>query len=457
MSEEGWAAEEFAGVELGDKRLHDRLIVLAEQRAKRPNASIAQSSESAAGMEAAYRFFDNEAVGAEEILTGHYQASIQRAREVRVVLAVQDTTILDYSHHPATHGLGYLNDLEHQGMLCHATLLVTPERVPLGLIDQQMLLRDAAEFQIDKEQRKQLPIAAKESWKWMVGLAASLRAQQQMPNTQVICVGDSKSDVYDVFLQAQANQQALLVRAAQDRNVDGAGKHLWAQLQGQALAGQVQMRVPRQGGGKKVRMATLEVRFAAVTLLPPLARAKEKLPSIAVWGVLAQEMHAPAGAEALEWLLLTTLPVTNFGEAQEILGYYTGRWVIETYHKVLKSGCRVEERQFADGDNLQRYLALDAVVAWRVLYLTMLSRELPDLPCTAFFEPEEWQALYCFTFQVKQAPQTVPSLRDATRWLAQLGGYLGRKSDGPPGPMTIWRGLYRLADITSAWLLFHVS
>lgn len=251
MSEEGWAAEEFAGVELGDKRLHDRLIVLAEQRAKRPNASIAQSSESAAGMEAAYRFFDNEAVGAEEILTGHYQASIQRAREVRVVLAVQDTTILDYSHHPATHGLGYLNDLEHQGMLCHATLLVTPERVPLGLIDQQMLLRDAAEFQIDKEQRKQLPIAAKESWKWMVGLAASLRAQQQMPNTQVICVGDSELDVYDVFLQAQANQQALLVRAAQDRNVDGAGKHLWAQLQGQALAGQVQMRVPRQGGGKK--------------------------------------------------------------------------------------------------------------------------------------------------------------------------------------------------------------
>jgi hypothetical protein len=457
MSEEGWAAGEFAGVELGDKRLHDRLIELAEQRLKRPNASIAQSSESAAGMQAAYRFFDNEAVGAEEILAGHYEASIQRGSQVAVVLAVQDTTILDYSHHPATKGLGYLNDLAHQGMLLHSTMLVTPERVPLGLIDQQVLLRDEADFQIEKEQRKQLPIAEKESWKWVVGLDASIRAQQQMPHTQVICVGDSESDVYDVFLKAKASQQALLVRAGQDRNVDGPGKHLWAHLEGQPLAGEVQIRVPRQGGGKNVRTATLEVRFAPVTLLPPLARAKEKLPTIAVWGVLAQEKHPPVGVEALQWLLLTTLPVTTFAEAQEVLGYYTARWVIETFHKVLKSGCRVEERQFADGDNLQRYLALDAVVAWRVLYLTMLARELPDLPCTAFYEPEEWQALYCFTFKVKLAPQTIPTLSDATRWVAMLGGYLGRKSDGPPGPMTIWRGLYRLADITSAWLMFHDS
>ncbi len=453
--EEGrWAAEEFALVELGDKRRNQRLIALAEQRAGRPNASMAVSCGGKAATKAAYRLLDNEAVGAEEILAGHYACSIQRAQAEEIVLAVQDTTELDYSQHPATQGLGYLNALSQQGMYVHSTLLVTPERVPLGLIDQYLWTRDPADFVVKKEQRRELPIAEKESWKWLVSLEATARAQRQLPHTRLINVGDSEADVYDVFVKARQLQVDVVIRAAQTRVVASAEHYLWNALEQQALAGEVTIHVPRQKG-RPARNAQLEIRFVALTLLPPTKRQDEDLPSVALWGVLAHEAHPPAGEEAVEWLLLTTLTVTHFDEALTILHYYTCRWGVETYHKVLKSGCRVEERQFADADNLQRYLALDAVVAWRVLYLTMLSRALPDLPCSVFFAPEEWQALACFILKAKQAPAAVPSLQQATRWVAELGGFLGRKSDGQPGPMSIWRGLQRLTDITATWLLFH--
>ncbi len=457
MTDEGWAAEEFETVDLGDKRRKKRLIRVAEQRGKRPNASIATSCEDPAGMKAAYRLLDNESVGAEAILEGHYQASIARAKAERIVLAVQDTTILNYSDHPATQGLGYLYDLEMQGMLVHSTLLVTPARVPLGLIDQQVWVRDAADFQVKREKRKERPTEDKESQKWLVSLEATARAQKQMGGqTHLIAVGDSEADLYDLFRKALALQQDVLIRAAYDRNVDHPNKHLWAHLQHQALAGEITIQVPRSLG-KAARTALLEVRLTPVTLKPPNSRRKEKLPLLAIWGILAQESHPPAGDEAVEWLLLTTLPVETFAQAITYLDWYACRWVIETYHKVLKSGCRVEERQFADADNLQRYLALDGVVAWRVLYLTMLARQAPDLPCSVVLETHEWQALYCFLHKTPHPPQQVPSLTQAIRWLAQLGGFLGRKGDGDPGPMSLWRGLQRLSDLADAWLVFHAS
>jgi hypothetical protein len=199
----------------------------------------------------------------------------------------------------------------------------------------------------------------------------------------------------------------------------------------------------------------LNVRFAAVTLRPPRARRGEPLPEIQVWAVWAREETPPAGSQAIEWLLLSTLPVEDFEQACQRVQWYTCRWLDEIYHKVLKSGCRIEARQLEHIDNLQRYLAVDGVVAWQVLYLTMLGRQLPDLPCTAVLEAQEWQALYCFIHQVATPPTTPPTLQQATRWIAQLGGFLGRKADGHPGVTTLWRGLQRLHDITTIWQLVH--
>lgn len=453
-TDENWAEAEFDTVDLGDKRRNKRLIELAKQRAGRPNGSISSSCGSAAAIKAAYRLLDNEAVGAEEILSAHYESSIQRAQSEKIVLAVQDTTELDYSHHPGTQGLGYLSTLKQQGMYVHSTFLVTPEQVPLGLIDQYLWMREAADFVTKKKQRRKLPIEEKESWKWIVSLEATARAQKQLPDTHIINVGDSEADVYDVFVRAQQLNLDIIVRAAQNRVVVGENRYLKSTLENQPSVGKKTICVSRRTG-KPARKAKLIIHFVALTFLPPTQRQNEGLPKIMLYGVLAHEETPPEGEDPIQWLLLTTLKVTCLTEALMILEYYTCRWAVETYHKVLKSGCRVEERQFADADNLQRYLALDAIVAWRVLYLTMLSRAGPELPCTAFFASEEWQALACFSLKSQKAPAKTPSLQQAVLWLSSLGGFLGRKSDGHPGPKSLWIGLQRLTDITATWLLFH--
>lgn len=452
--EEGWATNEFGEVDLGDKRRTKRLIRLAEERSENASGSIGACCGGQAGTKAAYRFLDNEAIGAEAILEGHYQASVGRAAGERIVLAVQDTTELNYTSHPATQGMGYLQGLTIRGMLVHSTLLVTPQRVPLGLIDQQVWVRPDEEFQGGREMRKDLLTEAKESQKWLVSLAATARCQQRLDGTRLINVGDSEADVFDLFRKAEQLHQDLLVRATVNRLVDHDERLLWHYLQHQPLAGEVFVQVPRHGD-QTARKAHLEVRFASVSVRPPKYRKKEKLASVHLWAVLAEEVTAPMGVEAIHWLLLTTMTIETFTQACSCLEWYACRWVIETYHKVLKSGCRVEQRQFGDVENLQRYLALDAVVAWRVLYLTMLGRDQPDLPCTVILDEHEWQALYCFLHHTDQPPQNAPSLREATRWIAQLGGFLGRKSDGFPGPISIWRGLQRLSDIANAWLAFH--
>jgi len=171
--------------------------------------------------------------------------------------------------------------------------------------------------------------------------------------------------------------------------------------------------------------------------------------------VLAREESPPAGIPAIEWLLLTTVPVTDGVAACERIEWYAGRWAIDLSHKVLKSGCRIEDRPFDAADPIERSLAIDAVVAWRVLGLTFQSREKPNLRCEAVLEPDEWNALYVFTKRGRPLPKTVPTRKEAALWIAKLGGDLGRKSDGPPGLTVLWRGLERLADITLAWQILN--
>jgi hypothetical protein len=228
---------------------------------------------------------------------------------------------------------------------------------------------------------------------------------------------------------------------------------LWDYLANQTVAGELVITVPRRPG-QKSRLATLQVRYAAVTLRPPHHRAAEHLPPVELWAVWAHEGQPPAGEEAVSWLLLTTVAVNDFDAACERVQWYTCRWVIEMYHRVLKSGCRIEERQFDSVENIERYLAVDSVVAWRVLYLTLLGRLPPELPCSVIFETAEWQALYCFVSRTRNPPAEPPPLRQVIRWVGQLGGFMALKSDGEPGTQVIWIGLQRLSDITAAWQVF---
>jgi hypothetical protein len=271
-------------------------------------------------------------------------------------------------------------------------------------------------------------------------------------------MGDREADIYELFEEALRDPGGpkLLVRAMHDRKVqDEQGdeqERLFETIRAKPVAGHQPIKLPRQKN-RAARVATLAIRFAAVTLCPP--KSKPELSHLEVQMVLAQEVDAPVGTEPIEWALLTTAAVDSFEQACEKLAWYTQRWGIEVFHRTLKSGCRVEDRQLGHGDRLQACLAIDMVVAWRIHHMTKLGREVPDLPAEAYFDHDECQVLIAYETKVrKRKPDApAPNLREAIRMIAKLGGFLGRKSDGEPGTETLWRGLLRLDGMTEGWRL----
>lgn len=449
-----WAVAELGAVALGDKRRTARLVDLATQLAQRPSDSFPAACATPAQLKAAYRFFANPEVTAQALLQGHVQATTARLAAVPLVLAVQDTTVLNYTHHPATTGLGPLNTTQQQGLFVHSTLALLPERLPLGLLAQDVWVRDAATVG-KRTTRKTRPIADKESQKWLHSLAAVGAARQRCPTTHFVSVGDREADVYDLFVQPRPPGVDLLVQASWDRALeDPAGEHLRAAVAAAAVAGTSTVLLPPRGG-QPARQAVLTVRFRAVTLQPPRHRAAERLPAVPVWAVWAVEERPPAGTEPLDWLLLTTVAVQTVEEAQARLDWYACRWGIEVWHKVLKSGCRLEARQLESADRLRRCLTLFSIIAWRILWATMLARAAPAAPCTVLLEDAEWQALFCAIHHTRTPPAEPPTLRQAVRWIAQLGGFLGRTGDGEPGVTVLWRGFQHLADLTTMYRIMR--
>lgn len=208
-------------------------------------------------------------------------------------------------------------------------------------------------------------------------------------------------------------------------------------------AGRIELNVPRHGD-QKARTALMSVRYAQVLFAPPTAKAK--LPPIPMWVVWTREISPPKDVEPLEWFLLTTVPVASLVDAAQRIEWYGKRWGIEVFHKILKSGCGVEDRQLGTANRLKNCLAIDMVVAWRIHHLTLLGRSAPDLPCDVVFDDDQWKALHIY-MTGKQAPATPPSLNEMIRMIARLGGHLGRKSDGDPGIESLWKGLQRVDDI----------
>jgi hypothetical protein len=448
-----WAEEEFAEADLGDVRRNARLVHLASVLGAQPSASLPDATDDPATLKAAYRFFDNDYVRSEAILRSHIQSTTRRMQAVPLVLAVQDTTYLDWTDHPYTTGLGPLTTAKQQGLLAHTTLAITPERVPLGLLQQQVWSRDSATF-AQLSTHKQRPIAEKESQKWLTSLDALIVARADCPTTHFVSVGDREADVYDLFLVDRPSGVDLLVRAAQDRKADHPEKYLWAAMATAPLAATVTVRMGARAG-QLAREATLMVRWRQVTLRPPNSRDKDKLPNITVWAVWAIETNPPPGVAPVEWLLLTSVPIATTDDALERLAWYAARWGIEVWHKVLKSGCRIEDKQLETADRLKRCLTLYSVIAWRILYATMLARVVPDIPCTVLLDEDEWQGLYCRIHRVALAPAKPPTLRQAVRWLAQLGGFLGRKRDGEPGVNVLWKGFQHLVDVTAMYRIMR--
>jgi hypothetical protein len=422
---------------------------LGRDRYARPQASIPQTCGSRSKTKAAYRFFDHERATLQNLLAPHIEATTKRVAKEKVVLAIQDTTSLNYCTHPATEGLGPITNIATGllGLKLHGTLAVNSEGTPLGLLAAQCWARDPEEFGKKVKRRHSLPIEEKESYKWLTSFKAATATAAACPDTTVVSVGDREADIYELFALADQTPNAplLLVRAKHDRKLLEEQGRLTEHLNGCPEAGIQEIIIPRRGK-RPARTAQLSIRHSKVVLAPPVYK-EDKAP-ISIWAILAEEKEPPEGIEPLRWVLLTTAPTDSFEDACEHLSWYTKRWTIEVFHRTLKSGCLIENRQLGSANRLEACLAIDLVVAWRIHHLTKLGRETPDVPCSVYFEEAEWKALVTFVTKKPVTDNKPPTLREAMRMVAILGGFLARKSDGEPGTQTLWLGLQRLDDIT---------
>jgi hypothetical protein len=453
-----WAEEELGTVCFYDERLKQRLYVLAQDFYNNSGANIPEAcGGSKARTVAAYRFFRNKAVSMDVILTPHIESTIERIKEHSVVLAPQDTTVLDYNTHLLTEGLGPLNG-KHGGLglILHDTLAFTENGTPLGVLDAQCWARDLNDLGKSKK-RKDLPIEQKESIKWLRSFRKLTEIQQLCPDTMIVSIGDRESDIYELLLEAteKTNVPKLLIRAAgRDRNRKVEDKQLWDFMATQDVKAKLQIHIPRSGS-RVARDAWVDLRYAKVDLSPP--ERCTSYPSITAWAVyLLEEPQTEEAKNPIEWLLLTTAPVESVDDAKQRVEWYSGRWGIEVYHRTLKSGCRISDRQLREADRLEACIGIDMVVAWRIYYLTMLGRETPNVTCTEYFEDIEWKTLCCLITKNPVPPNEPPTIAEAIRMVGRLGGYLDRKGDDPPGTQVLWRGLQRLEMAVEAARLFKI-
>lgn len=461
-----WAAWEFGSVDLGDARLTARLVTTAEDFFQKPTANIPQACGSRAKTKAVYRLCSSPAATMDNLLSDHAESTLSRCAKESRVFAIQDTTTLNYTTHHATTELGPIGSSGADatlGLLLHTTFMLNEADTPLGLLHVQCWARSTDPESYGKaEQRYDIPIEKKESYKWLKGFHATAEAAKRAPNTEFVMMGDRESDIFELFdaqnKSAPENLQ-ILIRACQPRKIhlhSGENKYLWEHVLEQPISGEMIVAVPRSGK-RPARQACLGLHFAEVTICPPDKLKKRKFNPVKLFAIAAVEVDPPQDVEPLQWLLLCTKPVTSFAEAQEKVKWYIKRWNIEVFHRTLKSGCEIENRQLQSAHNIKAALSIDLVVAWRIFHLAKLGREVPDAPCTIFFAENEWKALSCFTNKTPVPPKQPPTLKNALFMVATLGGFLGRKRDGMPGTQTLWRGLERLADISEACAVFFNS
>jgi len=454
--DDSWCAVELRGLAVADGRLRSRAIASLQRLSQQPGASIPQACGEWAATKGVYGLFKHEAVSHEKLLGPHRAQTVGRMAQYERVLAVQDTSFLDLTHFETMAGVGPIGTQQQElrGLVMHSTLAVTEQGMSLGVVNQAVWARPEEPASRSRAERKAQPIEQKESRKWLVALEQT----PKLSTTEVVSVCDAEADVYELFALAVACKKGLLVRAGQDRALmpPEVGRVLSA-LRATAPCARLTLDLPARDSAA-ARQAQASVHFKQVKLRPPQrpkGEDREPLPPLSLWAVLVWEVEPPAAAAPIEWLLLTTVPVRSGEAALQRVAWYCQRWQIEIWHRILKAGCHIEQRRLKTADRLQACLALYAIIAWRLHWLTHLARHDPVAPCTTVLTAAEWQALTAHATGQPDPPLQPPSIAQVVLWIAQLGGFLARKRDGYPGVTVLWRGWQRLQDLTAMWLLFH--
>ena len=458
-----WIEQEFGTVELGDKRLRDRLMKIIGDRSRHPNTSYLEACEgNRAAIKGFYAFVDStrEEVSPEAILSAHRERTIGRMMSHDLVLVVQDTSDLNFASRAHTAGLGPIGrnqtGAKSQGLKLHTSLALTEDGLPLGV------LKSLAYAPEEKEEATPVdgPIEDKKSFKWIEGYRDCVEIAKLTRDTRILSVMDREADLFELFTEAAPTRHrvGLLVRAMHNRSLVDCERKLFDELRESDDSTQVEVEIPRQRWkkaksgkpeqeGMAARTAILTLAFKEVSI-PPTRQDLRANGSVSLWAVHAREEDPPKGAKAIEWMLLTTEEVETTEEAIRMLKLYGLRWRIEEWHRILKSGCSVLQHQHETAERLKRVIAMDVVLAWRIQMMMLLGRQVPDLPGEVFFDAWEAKVLTLLAEKQKKRPLERPlTLGDAMTTVARLGGYMARPSDPPPGAKVLWRGFIKLDGV----------
>ena len=457
-----WASE-FSELNFGEKRLNRRFVKTIQLFSLRPGDTICGACSKWSDAKGAYRLVGHRRFDRGHVLDIHREKTIRRMSEHKVVLAIQDTSILNYQTHLNTKDLGVTARTNSRskigkGLIMHTLLAITPEMEPLGLLDHFTWAR------VQKEKRD-LKIYEKESLKWVKSLQNGIvPAQGQLPDTQIITVSDRESDIKSYLGAAFETGSDIVVRAM-DRRVDFiSGKPLAEAILEMPVIGEYDLDLQKRQVSRSEKYKRKSVQLAK-----PINRSIRV--EVRVGSVLIKVSNADTSVEvayncvyvkekgnaknALEWTLLTSLKVKDFQDAQKIIAYYKVRWFIEVFHRTLKSGCGIEESRLQNASRLQNYILMMSLAAIQICQLTYLQRNRPMESCEKILLSSQWESLFLYFNDRKKLPTSPPDMQTVSTWIARLGGFLARKNDGYPGTLTMWKGWLRTNDIHESYLKFR--
>jgi hypothetical protein len=439
-----WARSQFGSVELGDRRLTQRLVQVGTGLAQNPGGTLPQAFPKMKDLKAAYRFFNKAKVGPEQIQASHWEQTRACCSQPGEYLLIEDTSELDYSDHPGCEDLGPIGNGYGRGMLLHSTLAIRveawdcahqPKGIVVGLMGQQCWRRFGPPKR-GRETWKERIQRPRESQRW----AAVLEQTEPPPkHSRWVYVADREADFYEPIQRCQRRDVDFVIRAYRNRRLANQPGHLKDALAELAVRGVMEVRL-RSRAGQPARTAQVEVRSGTVRF-KGAERPDGNKPDFTANVVEAREVDAPAGVEGLHWILLTSLPCEQWVQVQRIIGRYAARWWIEEYHKALKSGVGAEESQMQRAYRIETLVAVLAIVAVRLLNAKWLARTRGTEPVDREVFGEQALDLLAAKFGEPTGGWTHQSSLVA---VARLGGFLARKHDGMPGWQTIWRGWHRL-------------
>jgi hypothetical protein len=459
-----WVVEELKSLDLGDKRLDRRAMQILENLGLSPGRTIPQTFQVWSEIKACYNFMNNTLVSEDKLLKPHQESTITRIKEHKVVLLISDTCKVDYTDKEAMVGRQRLTNTHQKGLWLHSTIAVTPERVNLGVVDVNFWDRDpikAEDRDFSSTERDNAPIEVKESYRWLRSYIKCCEVAAETPNTQVINITDREGDIIEIY-EAAAQQKTkeepsprFIIRSQYNRWLDEKDesgkihKKLREKLKESDSLGEIEFVIPATEN-RAARKVKQQIKATTVVI-----KSKKKKLKLQINAVMATEINPPSGESPLTWIFITDLPIRTCAEAIQVIQYYLVRWEIELFFKILKSGCKIEERQLQTTDRMKNLISMFLILAWRVQYTMMMGRVCSQISAGDLFDPAEWKGVYKILNRKKALPRKPPLLGEFIIMVARLGGYVETNTSEPPGVKTVWKGMARMIDFSLAWEAFR--